>query len=167
MRGLKRKFGGQSSENDDGRIDYKENLSQFQTLARQRESMRLKNHCLQLPNSTPGFWEKHLNEKLHVETQMIKGTAKFLAACKNDEQVGNNVDLQQICENVQRLFLTNTIPSSPLRGLYKIDKKLNYLQNVYKHFQKPSVILISFQVDCKIQITLYLDKLKRSCVQCI
>ena len=103
MRGLKRKFGGQSSENDDGRIDYKENLSQFQTLARQRESMRLKNHCLQLPNSTPGFWEKHLNEKLHVETQMIKGTAKFLAACKNDEQVGNKLGTQQICKNEQRV----------------------------------------------------------------
>lgn len=87
MRGLKRKFGGgASNETDDDKQDYKQNLSQFQTLARQRESMRLKNHCLQLPNSTPGFWEKHLSEKLHVENQMIKGTARFLAACKNEEQ---------------------------------------------------------------------------------
>ena len=87
MRGLKRKFGPQISDNDDEKSDYRQNLSHFQTLARQRESMRLKNHCLQVPNSTPGFWEKHMNEKLHVETQMIKGTAKFLAACKNQEQV--------------------------------------------------------------------------------
>lgn len=78
MRGLKRK------KEDEDKNDYKENLSHFQTLARQRESIRLKNL---VPNSSrPGFWEKHLNEKIHVEAQMIRGTAKFLSACKKEDQ---------------------------------------------------------------------------------
>ena len=83
MRGLKRKFGTEASTN---KSEYKENLTTFQTLARQRESIRLKNQCL-LGHSTPGFWERQLNDKIHVEAQMIKGTAKFLAACKNKDQV--------------------------------------------------------------------------------
>jgi len=83
MKGLKRKFGASTSED---KSDYKENLTQFQTLARQRESIRLKNQCL-LGHSTPGFWERQLSDKIHVEAQMIKGTAKFLAACKNKDQV--------------------------------------------------------------------------------
>ena len=81
MRGLKRK-----KDDSDEKSDYKENLSHFQTLARQRESIRLKNQCL-LPNSTPGFWENQLNEKIHVEAQMIRGTAKFLKAYKTEDQV--------------------------------------------------------------------------------
>jgi hypothetical protein len=90
MRGLKRKFGNSSNsaaQEDNEKTEYKQNLSNFQTAARQRESIRLKNHCLLPNNSTPGFWERHLSEKIHVETQMIKGTAKFLTACKNQEQV--------------------------------------------------------------------------------
>ena len=83
MRGLKRKFGTETGTN---KSEYKENLTTFQTLARQRESIRLKNQCL-LGNSTPGFWERQLNDKIHVEAQMIKGTAKFLTACKNKDQV--------------------------------------------------------------------------------
>ena len=81
MRGLKRK-----KDDTEEKSDYKENLSHFQTMARNRESVRLKNQCL-LPNSTPGFWENHLNEKIHVEAEMIRGTAKFLKACKNSDQV--------------------------------------------------------------------------------
>ena len=78
MRGLKRK-------KDEVDNEYKENLSHFQTLARQRESIRLKNQCLNV-NSTPGFWEKQLQDKIHVEAQMIRGTAKFLTACKKEDQ---------------------------------------------------------------------------------
>lgn len=78
MRGLKRK------KEDEDKNEYKENLSHFQTLARQRESIRLKN--LVSNSSRPGFWEKHLNDKIHVEAQMIRGTAKFLAACKKEDQ---------------------------------------------------------------------------------
>ena len=83
MRGLKRK---KDFSDEIEKSDYKENLTHFQTLARQRESIRLKAQCLQ-PNSTPGFWEKHLNEKVHVEAQMVRGTAKFLSACKKEDQV--------------------------------------------------------------------------------
>ena len=83
MRGLKRKFG--ASENNTDKSDYKENLTHFQSLARQRESVRLKKQCLIA--TTPGFWERHLNEKIHVEAEMIKGTAKFLGACKKRDQV--------------------------------------------------------------------------------
>ena len=89
MRGIKRKLaggGGLASLDEEEKNEYRQNLSNFQTAARQRESIRLKNHAL-LTNSTPGFWEKHLSEKIHVETQMMKGTAKFLTACKNQEQV--------------------------------------------------------------------------------
>ena len=82
MRGLKRK----NLASSDSKSEYKENLTHFQTLARQRESIRLKTQCL-LGQSTPGFWERQLNEKIHVEAQMLKGTAKFLAACKNKDQV--------------------------------------------------------------------------------
>lgn len=82
MRGLKRKFG--ASEDNTDKIDYKENLTHFQSLARQRESVRLKKQCLIA--TTPGFWERHLNEKIHVEAEMIKGTAKFLGACKKRDQ---------------------------------------------------------------------------------
>ena len=84
MRGLKRKHNGGGEEKN---TDYKENLSHFQTLARQRESIRLKNQCMQVANSIlPGFWEKHLNEKIQIESQMIQGTAKFMVACKNEDQ---------------------------------------------------------------------------------
>jgi hypothetical protein len=82
MRGLKRK----KDDIDGEKSEYKENLSHFQTMARNRESVRLKNQCL-LPNSTPGYWENHLNEKIHVEAQMMRGAAKFLTACKNEDQV--------------------------------------------------------------------------------
>jgi len=81
MRGLKRK----KDDMDGEKSEYKENLSHFQTMARNRESVRLKNQCL-LPNSTPGYWENHLNEKIHVEAQMMRGAAKFLTACKNEDQ---------------------------------------------------------------------------------
>ena len=86
MRGLKRK----KDDMDGEKSEYKENLSHFQTMARNRESVRLKNQCL-LPNSTPGYWENHLNEKIHVEAQMMRGAAKFLTACKNEDQVYNQI----------------------------------------------------------------------------
>ncbi len=93
MRGLKRKFatgiagadGMEAEEKNLKKVEFRQNLSNFQTAARQRESIRLKAHAL-APNATPGFWEKHLSEKIHVETQMMKGSVKFLAACKNQEQ---------------------------------------------------------------------------------
>ena len=90
MKGIKRKFGASASEENSEKIDYKENLTHFQTLARQRESVRLKKQCLNNA-TTPGFWERHLNEKIHVEAEMIKGTAKFLGACKNRDQVRTSI----------------------------------------------------------------------------
>ena len=93
MRGLKRK----KDDMDGEKSEYKENLSHFQTMARNRESVRLKNQCL-LPNSTPGYWENHLNEKIHVEAQMMRGAAKFLTACKNEDQVKTNKLSQKMLE---------------------------------------------------------------------
>ena len=33
-------------------------------------------------------WEKSLQNQIHVEQQMLEGTAKFVNVCKNEQQVG-------------------------------------------------------------------------------
>lgn len=75
-RGLKRKDPG----GDGG--EYQQGLTQFQAAARKRESIRLK---LQM-GAAPGVLEKDLNDKIMVEESVCKGTARFLAACKNEAQ---------------------------------------------------------------------------------
>ncbi len=32
-------------------------------------------------------WEKSLQDQIHVEQQMLEGTAKFVNVCKNEQQV--------------------------------------------------------------------------------
>lgn len=74
-RGLKRKEPEREEE-------YQAGLTQFQAAVRKRESIRLK---LQL-SSAPGILEKEIQNKINIEESVCKGTAKFLAACKNQTQ---------------------------------------------------------------------------------
>jgi len=74
-RGLKRKDPEKEEE-------YQAGLNQFQAAVRKRESIRLK---LQL-TSAPGVLEKEIQNKIKVEESVCQGTAKFLSACKNQNQ---------------------------------------------------------------------------------
>ncbi|XP_023347091.1 rhotekin-2 [Eurytemora carolleeae] len=74
-RGLKRKEPEREEE-------YQAGLTQFQAAVRKRESIRLK---LQL-GSAPGIMEKEIQNKIKIEESVAQGTARFLTACKNQNQ---------------------------------------------------------------------------------
>lgn len=97
-RGIKRKF-PQELEDQSAPDDYQKGLSDFQSAARKRESMRIKaqvTFCQSIStnNTSSPFltnyslsWEQNLLEKIGVEQKLMEGTAKFLlAASKNEQQ---------------------------------------------------------------------------------
>ncbi len=93
-RGTKRKEPGADAGAEDARsgggADYARNLSNFRTLARQRESMRLKLQAISSSEDSGGAaaqQERHLKEKVALEMSLVEGTAKFIMACKNQKQV--------------------------------------------------------------------------------
>ena len=95
-RGIKRKFPIEL-EDQSAPDDYQKGLSDFQSAARKRESMRIKNQVTfsqlnnkdnRSPFSTNPclLWERNLLEKIGVEQKLMDGTAKFLAAAGKNEQ---------------------------------------------------------------------------------
>jgi hypothetical protein len=46
-------------------------------------------------------WEKTLQDQIHVEQQILEGSAKFINACKNEQQV------------MERLFSSRTQNGTP------------------------------------------------------
>ena len=85
-RGVKRKFG---DENEDANRSsfYSRNLSNFQTLARKRESLRLKHNTIVNGDAAATALEKQLKSRVAVEMSLMEGTAKFIMACRNQSQV--------------------------------------------------------------------------------
>ncbi len=68
--------------------DYARNLSNFQTLARKRESMRIKLQALGGGGeNAAAAQERRLKERVALEMSLIEGTAKFILACKSQGQV--------------------------------------------------------------------------------
>ncbi len=93
-RGTKRKAPGDGDGNSaaDGTADYARNLSNFRTLARKRESMRLKLQAISAGGDAGGSSaaaqaERQLKERVALEMSLVEGTAKFILACKNRRQV--------------------------------------------------------------------------------
>ena len=99
-RGMKRKF-PLELEDQSAPDDYQKGLSDFQSAARKRESMRIKASVTFNINSSKNeknvnspfssnptlFWERSLTEKIGVEQKLVDGTAKFIiAAGKNEQQ---------------------------------------------------------------------------------
>ncbi len=84
-RGVKRKA---TNEDDggDGSLEYARQLSNFQTLSRKRESMRLRGTAVAQGEHGAGA-EQRLKERVAVEMSLVEGTAKFILACKNKRQV--------------------------------------------------------------------------------
>jgi len=85
-RGLKRKFPTEFSD-PSVQDDYQRGLSDFQTAARKRESMRLRNTIIVRDNSEASVsfqWEeKTLTDKISLEQKVVDGSSKFLGACKS------------------------------------------------------------------------------------
>ena len=89
-RGVKRKYGDENDD-DTGSSFYSRNLSNFQTLARKRESLRLKHNVIVSGNDAAAALEKQLKARVAVEMSLMEGTAKFIMACRNQSQViGDN-----------------------------------------------------------------------------
>ena len=95
-RGIKRKF-PLELEDQSAPDDYQKGLSDFQSAARKRESMRIKaqvtfsqlanGECNSPFSSNPSLlWERSLLQKIGVEQKLVEGTAKFLAASGKNEQ---------------------------------------------------------------------------------
>jgi len=88
-RGLKRKFPTEFSD-PSVQDDYQRGLSDFQTAARKRESMRIRNTILIKPTddhndslSGQSWEERCLTDKIALEQKVVDGSGKFLGACKS------------------------------------------------------------------------------------
>jgi len=89
-RGMKRKFPTEFAD-PSVQDDYQRGLSDFQTAARKRESMRLRNtihRTTGLAGSDPAAgngasWEESLVDKIGLEQKVVEGSSKFLGACKS------------------------------------------------------------------------------------
>lgn len=91
-RGLKRKLDKILDNFEEEPDPYQQGLGDFQSQARKRESMRIKNQVNISDGSTctkemtGQSWEKSLHDQIHVEQKLLEGTAKFINACKNEQQ---------------------------------------------------------------------------------
>ncbi len=95
-RGTKRKAPGadrgaaEQDENSAGTEDFARNLNNFQTLARKRESMRIKLQAIgggDNGENVAAAQQKSLKTRISLEMSLIEGTAKFILACKSQREV--------------------------------------------------------------------------------
>ena len=76
-----------SPEHSTFQDDYQRGLSDFQTAARKRESMRLRNTVVIKDGQEGQNWEERaLAEKITVEQKVVDGSGKFLGACKSVQE---------------------------------------------------------------------------------